>query len=132
MAIEDPCMTDKPCQARNYFLACCAVLLAQGQTLLGTVIRSGTVKNYLTDACQLFRDLHIHFTPPLDTDYISIITKALQRYEDVPNRRSMITDDMMHWLHRGAASTRHRPDNDLELVLSRLDHPGTIHGLQKV
>ena len=98
MRIGDPCMEQRPCQARNYFLACYAVSLAQGQTLLGKVIRYGTVKNYLTDACALFKARNIPHVPTLDTDYMDIILKTLQRYEDIPDRRHMITDGMMHWL----------------------------------
>ena len=68
MHIGDPCLVQHPCQARNYFLACYAVSLAQGQTLRGKLIRYGTVKNYLTDACALFKARNIPHVPTLDTD----------------------------------------------------------------
>ena len=69
MHIGEPCMEERPCQARNYFLACYAVSLAQGQTLLGKIVRSATIKNYLKDACSLFKARKIPHVPPLDTDY---------------------------------------------------------------
>ena len=111
-------MEERPCQARNYFLACYAVSLAQGQTLLGKIVRSATIKNYLKDACSLFKARKIPHVPPLDTDYIHIILTTLQRYEDVPNRRNMITDDMMHWLLRVAKGLSQ--DDELVAILDWL------------
>ena len=95
-------MQHRPCQARNHFLVCYAVSLAQGQTLLGKLVRSATIKNYLKDAYALFHARKILFVPPLNMDYIHIIITTLKRHKDVPNRHNMTTDGMMHWLLREA------------------------------
>ena len=102
MAVGDPCMPDQPCQARSLFLACYAISLAQGQTLLGKVIKHPTISKYLTSAQALFKARRLPYTPSIDTDYVDIIMHAVKRYESVPNRRKMITDQMTHWLIREA------------------------------
>ena len=89
-------MPTQPPEARNYFLACYAVSLVQGQTILGTLIQYSTVKKYLTAAYKLFNDRSLDFRSKYD--YIEVILKALKNYEEVPKRRNMITDSMMHWL----------------------------------
>ena len=78
-------MPDLPCQARNFFLACFAVSLAQGQTIKGSIIRATTVKKYLNAAYLLFEKRKIPFRSMLETDYIEIITKALDDYDEVKN-----------------------------------------------
>ena len=95
MELPDPGMPDQPSESRNYFLACYAVSLIQGQTILGTPIRHQTVVNYLTAAYQLLRGQN----HPFDSkkDYVEIILSALANYECVPNRRNMITDGMVQW-----------------------------------
>ena len=110
MKVRDPCMPEQPAAARNYFLACYAVSLIQGQTILGSPIRLQTVKNYLSAAYDLFRDRKIYFGS--DEDYIHIILEALRDYESVPKRRHMISDGMMYWLQRQAE----RADSDSKLA----------------
>ena len=115
MKVDDPCMADNPCQARNYFLACYAVSLIQGQTILGKTVRSRTVANYLKDAYTLFKNRRITFLPVLDTDYIQLIIGTLRKYENVADRRNMITDGMMHWLLQEVSK---RPqDNELSSIM---------------
>ena len=36
---------------------------------------------------------------------MELIIKALQNYESIPNRRNMITDSMMWWLHKKARTS---------------------------
>ena len=95
MELTDPSMPAQPNESRNYFLACYAVSLIQGQTILGSPIRHQTVVNYLTAAYQLLRDRNRSFESK--TDYIEIILSALANYECIPNRRNMITDGMVQW-----------------------------------
>lgn len=118
MKIEDPCMPDKPCQARNYVIACFAVSLIQGQSIKGTPIRSRTVKNYIKDTYDLFRERKISFLPIDDTDYVDLIIKTVQKYEDVDNRRNMITDSMMLCLHREAR--RQHMDSEVSAIIDWL------------
>ena len=47
MRLDDPIMTDLKPEARDYFLACYAVSLFQGETILGTPIKHDTIKQYL-------------------------------------------------------------------------------------
>ena len=98
MDLPDPTMPKSPCQARNYFLACYAVSLVQGQTLLGQSIRSRTISNYLKAVYNLFDARHLSYRPLLETDYIDIVLKTVRDYESVPNRRNMISDPMIRWL----------------------------------
>ena len=103
MAVGDPCMDKQPPEARNYFLACYAISLIQGQTIMGTPVRHQTVKNYLSDAYSLFRDRKLSFASM--HDFIDVVLRALRRYEQVPRRRLMLTDKMMVWLHDRASSS---------------------------
>ena len=111
MGLKDPCMPDLPCHARNFFLACFAVSLAQGQTIKGSMIRATTVKKYLKAAYLLFEKRSIPFRSMLETDYIEIITTALDDYDTVKDRRHMITDSMTRWLHKEAR--KHHRDSPL-------------------
>ena len=95
MELPDPGMPNQSSESRNYFLACYAVSLIQGQTILGTTIRYQTVLNYLKAAYKLLRDREHSFDS--ERDYVEIILSALANYECIPNRRNMITDDMVQW-----------------------------------
>ena len=101
--------------ARNYFLACYAVSLIQGETLRGKSIRSRTVINYLTAAYALFAARKLFYLPLLGTDYIHLIVTTLKNYEEVPRRRNMISDDMMWWMLR--KSSTHSPDSAFVAIL---------------
>jgi hypothetical protein len=101
MKVGDPCMPDKSLEAQNWFLACYAVSLIQGETLKGISIRSKTVKHYIQDAVGLFKSRSL--PNPLKLKYdkkcnITLVTRALEAVETVPDRRHMIHDSMMHWL----------------------------------
>ena len=87
-------MSSQPPAARDYFLACYTVSLVQGETILGTPIQHSTIKNYLTAAHDLFGKL-IYTS---DHQFVHTILAAVKDYEDIPNRRRMITDSMMSWL----------------------------------
>jgi hypothetical protein len=88
-----------PIESQNYFLACYAASLVQGESITGIAIRSRTVTNYITAVCELFTEQHLP-SPRLSTiDYISVITNALKNYEQVDNRRVMITDAMTQWMY---------------------------------
>ena len=109
MGLSDPIMPNQDVQARNYFLACYAVLLVQGQTVLGQPVRSRIVRNYLTAAYSLFDARSISYRPLLATDYINIVINTVQSYESVPNRQNMISDSMTRWLV--AQAKKHHPDS---------------------
>ena len=96
MHLDDPCMRRQPPEARNYFLACYAVSLVQGHTIKGTYIKYTTVLQYMKQAYAVFEKRGIKYDSSLN--YVTIILKAIKDYEDVPNRRRMITDGMMEWL----------------------------------
>ena len=100
MGLKDPCMAQQPPEARNYFLACYAVSLIQGHTIKGAYIKHSTLKEYVKEALAIFDERGIsHSSKP---DFLATINKAHSSYENVPNRRRMITDGMMEWLIKKA------------------------------
>ncbi|KAL7528811.1 LOW QUALITY PROTEIN: hypothetical protein ACHAWF_002717, partial [Thalassiosira exigua] len=115
MGLVNPYMGSQPCQARNYFLACFAVALAQDQTIRNQLIVSRTVKHYLSDAGKLFRRRHLPYIPIGETDYTKIVSDAMVNYEKVPDRMNMITDSMTRWLQEGAKS--HAPEEALDVIV---------------
>jgi len=98
MDLDDPCMPELLIDARNFFLACYLVSNVQGETILGSTIRHATLRQYLTAAVKLFNDRKIPTSSYDSINYVDMILKAVRDYERVPNRRNMITDDMMVYL----------------------------------
>ncbi|KAL7544775.1 hypothetical protein ACHAWF_013580 [Thalassiosira exigua] len=96
----DPCLPTQPLQARNYLIACYAISLARGETLLHRQIRARTVQGYIRAVCKLHSDRELTSPYTADTDYIGIVLKALRKYEKMPNRREMIHDEMFHHMAR--------------------------------
>ena len=92
-------------QARNYVLACYAVSLVRGETILNIRIRYKTLKNYLNAAIKLHTQRSGHqggqkverLPNPYNAkvDYIDIVLKAVRKYEAMPNRREVIYDKMV-------------------------------------
>ena len=89
-------MIAQPPEARDYFLACYVVSLVQGETIQGKPIKHATIKNYLKAVYELFDHKGVIFYST--HEFVKIVLKALKDYEEVPNRRRMITDGMMQWL----------------------------------
>ena len=107
MAVGDCCMPSLPTHSVNYFLACYAISLIQGQTIKGEPIRNRTVRNYITDAYKLFDDRKVRDTPATGVNYVNLILTTHANYESVPRRRNMITDDMARWLLADAKCHSH-------------------------
>lgn len=101
---HDPCLAALPVESRNYFLAMYAISLIQGDTILGGAIRYRTLKHYITDAMTLFDALNLPIRNLQTIDHVKMVLDTVKKYESVPNRRNMITDSMMIWLQRKAAS----------------------------
>ena len=97
-------MASQPIEARDYFLACYAVSLVQGETILGTPIRYTTLKLYLSAAYDLFEKPD-NLAYKSYHNFVGIVLKAVRAYEDVPKRKRMITDAMMEWLLTKAAQS---------------------------
>lgn len=117
--IGDPCMPTAPIQARNYVIACYAVSLIRGETILNMKIRYKTVCNYVTDAIKLHtsRTGKVKKLPSprnADIDYIDIVLKAVKKYETMADRREMIYDDMVLNMIRRSKSL---PQDSLEAAL---------------
>ena len=103
MGLADPCMAQQPPEARNYFLACYAVSLVHGHTIKGAYIKHSTLKEYVKEALTIFDERGVsHSSKP---DFLATINKAHSSYENVPNRRRMITDGMMEWFIKQAENT---------------------------
>jgi hypothetical protein len=93
-------------QARNYIIACYAMSLTEGETLLSRKIRHATLAGYVRAAISCHTDQMLPNPRLADNDYIKIVLDAVRKYEDVPNRREMIHDAMfMYMLWR-----KHSPD----------------------
>ncbi len=88
MHIDDPCLELRHDPSQNYFIACYAVSLTQGNTISGTTVRSNTVKNYIND-------------------YIDIFVRTLHNYKSMPERRNMITNKMTMWMTTHVATLPH-------------------------
>jgi len=103
----DPCMEDLPLATRNFILATYVASLCSGETLLGIHIRSRTLRNYIKDISSLFRLRKVPYKNGFITDYVKIMLAAAKRYEEVPKRRYMITDEMrLHLSRRAQAAGR--------------------------
>ena len=97
MKLDDPCMPISPAKERNFFLACYAVSLAQGESLRNQALRAATIAQYISAATDILDERKCDYS--CDDDPLGIILKALASYDDIEDRRHMICDDMMHWLH---------------------------------
>ena len=96
-------------QARNYLLACFAVSLIRGETLLGKHIRHATIRNYVNAACSLHKDRDLPSPYGAPHNYIGIVLDAVQKYEKVKDRRDMIHDEMIH--HMASCQSSYHPDS---------------------
>ena len=76
MEQNNPIMTSQPPEARDYFLACYVVSLAQGDTINETLIKHDTIKHYLDAASDLFGVLAIHSTHT----FFATILKVVKDY----------------------------------------------------
>ena len=77
----DPCMLDKPVQARNYLVACYAISLTKGETIQGRAIRHATMRNYVKAISSLYTDRDVESPHCADIDYITMVLKAVRKYE---------------------------------------------------
>lgn len=116
MDIGDPRLPTYSLQSQNYFLACYAVSLIQGDSILGVTLRSKTVWNYLNSAADLFKQKNNKINPLYHSDinHVKIVVRALQNYEKVPNRRNMISDTMIHWMY---TYTLKLPEDSIERAI---------------
>ena len=106
----DPCMAQHPPDAQNYFLACFAVSLVQGETILQGTVRSVTVRGYIKAVASLFNDRQIASPLFAEKDYVKIIIRALASYEGMEKRQNMMHDSMMVWMIKQA---KHAPKDSL-------------------
>ena len=83
---QDPVLPGHDIQARNYLIACFAVSLVRGETIKGKHIRHGTIRNYVNAACTLHRDRELPSPYGAPHDYISIVLKAVKKFESVEKR----------------------------------------------
>ncbi len=88
---------------QNYFLSCYTIMLIQGKTISGTIVKSSIVKNYIKAACNLFTDKRLPLSHSCKTNFINIIVHTLHHYKTVPRKRNMITNKMTLWM------TKHTP-----------------------
>ena len=87
--------TEKPdVQVRNFILACYAISLVNGETILSRKIRHATLKNYLSVAAKCHMDQGLPSPRSAPIDFIKTVLAAVKKYEMVPDRREMIHDTM--------------------------------------
>jgi hypothetical protein len=94
MDVEAGGTTNPSLQARNFIIACYAVSLTKGETLLGRNIRYATLKGYIKQAIECHKCRQLPSPELADINYVKIITNTVKKYEKVPNRREMIHDVM--------------------------------------
>ena len=99
----DPTALHIPLDQSNFLLGCFCVSLIQGDNILGLNLKSSTIKEYMKAAADLYpqrsRNLEKPFQhPSLEVDYPLVLIKALKKYEEVPNRREVITDSMFCYI----------------------------------
>ena len=85
-------------QTRNFVIACYAVSLTTGKTLLNKRVRHDTLKGYVRMAIKCHTDRRLPSPRLADTDYISVVLDAVRKFQAVPNRREMIHDSMYEYL----------------------------------
>ena len=78
---QDPLLPTHDIQARNYLLACFAVSLIRGETLLGKHIRHATIRNYVNAACSLHKDRDLPSPYGAPHNYIGIVLDTRCRPE---------------------------------------------------
>ena len=115
-------MPDATLEDRNFAIACYLVSLALGETINWRHIAATTVKEYFQAYEKLFKGrtfinakgIEDKIPYRYEKDYISLILTALDKYEGVKDRCNMITDRMMHLLHK---HTKKHPKNSLPQAL---------------
>ena len=112
---QDPCQPKQPIQARNYLLACYAVSLTMGETIHDRTIRHATIHNYVNAAAKLHRDRDLPSPYGADIDYISMVLKAVKKYEKQPDRRDMIHDEIIHNMEKHR-QTHHKDSLEAALI----------------
>ena len=116
-------------QARNYLLACFAVSLIRGETLLRRGICHATIWNYVNTAAALHRDCNLPSPYNAPTDYISIVLKAVNKFEKEPNQRSMIDNEMIHHIEH---SRQNLAQDSLEAALIDWIYLGRFVGYRSI
>jgi hypothetical protein len=105
----DPLLPQHDLQARNYLIACFAVSLSRGETLQNRgAIMHATISKYVQAVCKLHKDRTYVSPYKAPIDFISIVLKAVKKYEKKKDRREMITDEMFHCME----AKRHTLDPD--------------------
>lgn len=94
MGLDDPCAASDDLQARNFYLACYAVSLVEGETIQTKKVRYSTLMGYIGQAVELHTQRNLPSPRSADIDFVRIITEAVRKYEKVPDRREMIHDAM--------------------------------------
>jgi hypothetical protein len=97
-------MLDKPVQARNYLVACFVISLTKGETIQGRSIRYATMRNYVKAISKLYTDRGAESPYCADVDYITLVLKAVKKYERMKHRRDMIHDEMAHLIEAARPS----------------------------
>lgn len=110
MGIEDPTASHIPTSQSNFLLGCFTVSLMRGNTCLGITIQSATISGYLQAAANLYTSRSKELEDPfraegLDTNYPAILLKNLKKFETVPNRRNVITDEMFQYIKSKAKTS---------------------------
>lgn len=106
-------------QARNFVLACYAVSLVSGETLLSRKLRHDTIKGYIRMAVRCHTDRRLPSPRQADMDFVAVILDAVRKYQSVPKRREIIHDNMFE--HLVAMHTRLSKTNPDALVPATIE-----------
>ena len=75
----DPCMLDKPVQARNYLVACYIISFSKGETMQGCIIRHATMQNYVKVISTLYTDCNVELSYYADVDSTTMVLNAVHK-----------------------------------------------------
>ena len=95
---EDPCTPVVPIQGHNWIIAYCVVSLKCGKMLTGICIQHTTLLGYIKQALSLHASCGLPHPKLADFNYIKIMSNTVKKYEDVPKRQEMISNDMFHFI----------------------------------
>ena len=97
---EDPCLATYDIQTRNCLIACFVVSLIRGETIQSRRICHATIQNYVKAVAALHKDRDLPSPYSAPDDYITIVLKAIKKFEKQPDRREMIHDEMIHHIEK--------------------------------
>ena len=100
-----------------------------GETIQGRSIRHATIRNYVNAATKLHCGRDLPSPYGADIDYITVVLKAVKKYEKQPDRRDMIHDEVIHHMEKQRQAHNH---DTLEAALLDWIYLGRFVGYRSI